>query len=29
MLAAGVTFFGVLLFVYILKIPFPMFRWGH
>ena len=29
MLAAGVTFFGVLLFVYVLKIPFPMFRWGH
>ena len=29
MLAAGVTFFGVLLFVYILQIPFPMFRWGH
>jgi uncharacterized membrane protein len=29
LLAAGVTFFGVLLFVYGLKIPFPMFRWGH
>lgn len=29
LLAAGVTFFGVLLFVYVLKIPFPMFRWGH
>ena len=28
-LAAGVTFFGVLLFTYVLKIPFPMFRWGH
>ena len=28
-LAAGVTFFGVLLFSYVLKIPFPMFRWGH
>ncbi len=27
-LAAGVTFFGVLLFVYVLKIPFPMFRWS-
>jgi len=27
-LAAGVTFFGVLLFVYVLKIPFPMFRLG-
>ncbi len=28
-LAAGVTFFGVALFTYVLKIPFPMFRWGH
>jgi hypothetical protein len=28
-LAAGVTFFGVLLFTYVLKIPFPMFRLGH
>ncbi|HZL39709.1 MAG TPA: tripartite tricarboxylate transporter TctB family protein [Pseudolabrys sp.] len=28
-LASGVTFFGVLLFVYVLKIPFPMFRLGH
>jgi putative Ca2+/H+ antiporter (TMEM165/GDT1 family) len=28
-LAAAVTFFGVLLFSYVLKIPFPMFRWGH
>ena len=27
-LATGVTFFGVLLFSYVLKIPFPMFRWG-
>jgi hypothetical protein len=27
-LAAGVTVFGVALFVYVLKIPFPMFRWG-
>jgi tellurite resistance protein TehA-like permease len=27
-LAAGVTFFGVLLFSYVLKIPFPMFRFG-
>ena len=27
-LAAGVTFVGVLLFTYVLKIPFPMFRWG-
>jgi putative Ca2+/H+ antiporter (TMEM165/GDT1 family) len=29
LLAAGITFFGVLLFVYVLKIPFPMFRLGH
>ncbi len=29
LLAAGVTFFGVLLFSYLLQIPFPMFRWGH
>jgi putative Ca2+/H+ antiporter (TMEM165/GDT1 family) len=28
-LAAGVTFFGVALFTYVLKIPFPMFRLGH
>ena len=28
-LAAGVTFFGVLLFSYVLKIPFPLFRLGH
>ena len=28
-LAAGVTFFGVLLFSYVLQLPFPMFRWGH
>jgi hypothetical protein len=28
LLAAGVTFFGVLLFSYVLKIPFPLFRWG-
>jgi putative Ca2+/H+ antiporter (TMEM165/GDT1 family) len=28
-LAACVTVFGVLLFSYVLKIPFPMFRWGH
>jgi len=28
-LAAGVTFFGVALFTYVLKIPFPMFRFGH
>ena len=29
LLAAGVTFFGVLLFAYVLQVPFPMFRWGH
>lgn len=29
LLAAGVTFFGVLLFSYVLQLPFPMFRWGH
>jgi len=29
LLAAGITFFGVLLFSYVLQIPFPMFRWGH
>jgi uncharacterized membrane protein len=28
-LAACVTFFGVLLFSYVLQLPFPMFRWGH
>ena len=28
-LAAGVTFFGVILFSYVLKIPFPLFRLGH
>jgi hypothetical protein len=28
-LAAGVTFFGVLLFSYVLQLPFPMFRWGR
>jgi hypothetical protein len=27
-LSAGVTVFGVALFVYLLKIPFPMFKWG-
>jgi hypothetical protein len=27
-LAAGVTIVGVALFVYLLKIPFPMFKWG-
>jgi putative Ca2+/H+ antiporter (TMEM165/GDT1 family) len=29
LLAAGVTFFGTLLFSYLLQLPFPMFRWGH
>jgi uncharacterized membrane protein len=29
LLAAGITFFGVLLFSYVLQLPFPMFRWGH
>jgi hypothetical protein len=29
LLAFGVTFFGCLLFSYVLKIPFPLFRWGH
>jgi hypothetical protein len=28
-LAAGVTFFGVLLFHNVLQLPFPIFRWGH
>jgi uncharacterized membrane protein len=28
-LALGVTFFGVLLFSYVLQLPFPIFRWGH
>jgi hypothetical protein len=28
-LAAGVTVVGVLLFSYVLKIPFPLFRLGH
>lgn len=27
-LAFGVTFVGTLLFSYVLKLPFPMFRWG-
>jgi hypothetical protein len=26
-LAAGVTFFGCLLFSYLLQLPFPIFRW--
>lgn len=29
LLALGVTFFGVLLFSYVLQLPFPIFRWGH
>ena len=29
LLAAGITFFGVLLFAYVLQVPFPMFRWGR
>jgi uncharacterized membrane protein len=29
LLAAGVTFFGCLLFSYVLQLPFPIFRWGH
>ena len=29
LLAACVTFFGTLLFSYILQLPFPMFRWGY
>ena len=29
LLAAGVTFFGTILFSYVLQLPFPMFRWGH
>ena len=28
-LAAGITVVGVLLFSYVLKIPFPLFRLGH
>jgi hypothetical protein len=28
-LAASVTFFGALIFSYLLQLPFPMFRWGH
>jgi hypothetical protein len=27
-LAAGITFFGVLLFSYILQVSMPMWRWG-
>jgi hypothetical protein len=28
MLAAGITVAGTLLFSYVLKVPFPPFRWG-
>jgi putative Ca2+/H+ antiporter (TMEM165/GDT1 family) len=28
-LSLGVTFFGCLLFSYVLQLPFPIFRWGH
>jgi putative tricarboxylic transport membrane protein len=28
MLAAGVTVAGAVLFSYVLKVPFPLFRWG-
>jgi Tripartite tricarboxylate transporter TctB family len=27
-LAAGITVAGCLLFAYVLKVPFPLFRWG-
>ena len=27
-LAASVTLFGTLLFAYLLKVPFPLIRWG-
>jgi hypothetical protein len=27
-LAAGITVAGCFLFSYILKVPFPLFRWG-
>jgi hypothetical protein len=27
-LAAGVTVVGGFLFSYVLKVPFPLFRWG-
>ena len=29
LLALGVTFFGVLLFHFVLQLPFPVFRWGR
>jgi len=28
MLAAGITVLGAVLFSYVLKVPFPLFRWG-
>jgi hypothetical protein len=28
MLAAGITIGGAILFSYVLKVPFPLFRWG-
>jgi hypothetical protein len=28
MLAAGITVAGAVLFSYVLKVPFPLFRWG-
>ncbi len=28
-LAAGITIVGAFLFSYVLKVPFPLFRWGH
>ena len=28
LLAAGITVFGCFLFSYVLKVPFPLFRWG-
>jgi putative tricarboxylic transport membrane protein len=28
-LAAGITVLGAVLFSYVLKVPFPLFRWGH
>jgi hypothetical protein len=27
-LAASITIFGSILFSYVLKVPFPLFRWG-
>lgn len=28
LLAAGITFFGTILFSYLLQLPFPLFLWG-